>query len=384
VLECAAMHAATFHVHASLQDALAAEPALQGTPDEVFASVPWFETLVGAGFKQAVRPVWLVAREPSPGGVFALGLRREPGGLAALSNYYSAQWAPLGLPDQALPATWRAVAGALRGAGGRTLRLQPLAAQAPWLQGLQAGLRGAGYWVDHFFCFGNWYLRVQGRTAAELFAARPSALRNSVERGRRRLGRAGAWELRIHTRQGPDLAAGVDDFTAVYARSWKQPEPCPSFMPALMRAAAAQGWLRLAVLRLQGEPIAAQVWLVCGGKASIYKLAYVEGFERFSPGSVLTTALMAHVIDVDGVDEVDYLSGDDAYKRDWMEARRERVGLVAFDTRHWRGWVGALRHFAPRWLGRRAATAPGPAPAPARVPTATPAPTPTASVTLTS
>lgn len=353
------MHRPTFHVHPSLESALAAEPALGRAPHEVFASAPWFQALVAAGFEQPVRPLWLVAPDAGHGEPLALGLQRVSGGLSALSNYYSALWAPLGA-DQATPGVWQALAGALRQAGGRVVRLQPLAAQAPWLAGMEAGLRGAGYWTDRFFCFGNWHLPVQGRSAADLFAARPSALRNGVERGRRRLGRAGVWDLRIHTGQDADLAAGVADFTAVYARSWKQPEPCPAFMPELMQTAAAEGWLRLAVLRLQGEPIAAQVWLVCGGKASIYKLAYVEGFERFSPGSVLTTALMAHVIDVDRVDEVDYLSGDDAYKRDWMEARRERVGLVAFDRRHWRGWLAAVRHFAPRWLGRRPAHVPGP------------------------
>ncbi len=349
------MHSASIHVYASLEEAIAADPALRATPCDVFASVPWFKTLVESGFERPVHPVWLVAHHPANGLAFGLGLQRDASGLSALSNYYSALWAPLGSVEAATPAIWRGLSAALRQVGGRVLRLQPMDAQGGLLQGLEIGLRGVGYWVDRFVCFGNWYLQVQGRSAAELFAARPSALRNSVGRGRRRLDRVGAWELRIHTGVDADLAGGVDDFTAVYARSWKQPEPCPDFMPALMRAAAAQGWLRLAVLRLQGEPIAAQVWLVCGGKASIYKLAYAEGFERFSPGSVLTAALMAHVIDVDRVDEVDYLSGDDAYKRDWMEARRERVGLVAFDASYWRGWLGALRHFAPRWLRRRAA-----------------------------
>jgi hypothetical protein len=47
---------------------------------------------------------------------------------------------------------------------------------------------------------------------------------------------------------------------------------------------------------------------------------------------------------------VDYLSGDDAYKADWMAARRERVGLVAFDRLSLRGVAAAARHFAAvRW-----------------------------------
>ena len=99
--------------------------------------------------------------------------------------------------------------------------------------------------------------------------------------------------------------------------------------------------------------LAAQVWLVHGAKANIYKLAYVKGQEKLSAGSALTAALMQHVMDVDRVSEVDYLSGDDAYKRDWMAQRRERVGLLAFNPRRPQGLLAAARHFVGAWLRRR-------------------------------
>lgn len=54
-----------------------------------------------------------------------------------------------------------------------------------------------------------------------------------------------------------------------------------------------------------------------GKTASIYKLAYQDKFADLSVGSILTARLMQHVIDIDGVTHVDYLTGDDAYKRDW-------------------------------------------------------------------
>jgi len=41
---------------------------------------------------------------------------------------------------------------------------------------------------------------------------------------------------------------------------------------------------------------------------------------------VLTAALMQHALDVDRVQTVDYLIGDDAYKREWMSHRREPAG----------------------------------------------------------
>ncbi len=36
---------------------------------------------------------------------------------------------------------------------------------------------------------------------------------------------------------------------------------------------------------------------------------------------------MEYVIDTDGVNEIDFLTGNDAYKQDWMSERRERFLL---------------------------------------------------------
>lgn len=70
--------------------------------------------------------------------------------------------------------------------------------------------------------------------------------------------------------------------------------------------------------------------------------------KRWSAGSVLTAALMRHVMEVDQAREVDNLTGDDTYKRESMSQRRERWGLVAFDWRTPGGlWAGA-KH----WLGK--------------------------------
>jgi CelD/BcsL family acetyltransferase involved in cellulose biosynthesis len=65
------------------------------------------------------------------------------------------------------------------------------------------------------------------------------------------------------------------------------------------------------------------------------------------------------VLEHDGVHEVDYLCGDDPYKADWMAQRRERVGLVAFDLRRWRGLSAAAQHTAGRLLKRFRPAAPG-------------------------
>jgi hypothetical protein len=61
--------------------------------------------------------------------------------------------------------------------------------------------------------------------------------------------------------------------------------------------------------------------------------------EKLSAGSVLTQALIQHAMDVDRVTEVDYLTGDDAYRADWMALRRKRVGLKRLICDAWLvGW----------------------------------------------
>lgn len=316
---------------------------------ELFETSAWFECLLSYGFVMA--PEHHELRWPTPYGEVFLHLMRADKNacLTALSNYYSCLYGPIGPAHVATTEDWHIAASHIRRCpGSAVVQLQPLDAQAAWLVGLENGLKAIGYTTDRYFCFGNWYHPVKAGGFAAYWAARPSALRHSVERGRRRLDRSGDWCVDIVSGDRPDLQQAIDAYVSVYNQSWKQPEPCPDFMPGLIRTAAREGWLRLGLLMFQGQAVAAQVWLTHGGKANIYKLAYMTGFEKFSAGSVLTATLMQHAIDVDQVREVDYLSGDDAYKSDWMDLRRERVGLVAFDMHHWRGWLARGRHILGR------------------------------------
>jgi CelD/BcsL family acetyltransferase involved in cellulose biosynthesis len=149
--------------------------------------------------------------------------------------------------------------------------------------------------------------------------------------------------VQIDIAQAPDDARrALAYYERIYAASWKNPEPHPRFVPSLVEYLAGRGWLRMGCVSLENEPVAAQIWAVKDGIASIFKLAYDERFAQVSAGSVLTAQLMRHVLDVDRVHTVDYLTGDDAYKRDWMSHRRERVGVRAHRRGNWRGQLALL------------------------------------------
>jgi CelD/BcsL family acetyltransferase involved in cellulose biosynthesis len=308
-----------------------------------FETLDWYELLARYALPENTDLLLLTASSENHPPLF-LPLIRQGGELASLSNYYTGIYGPLGrIAPDALDAACRY----LRQSSPKPtiIRFQPLDPQGKSFTALQQALTGAGYLTDSYFCFGNWHLSCAGKRFADYIAQRPSALRNTIRRGRRHLDQAGQWSITVHTREGEDLERAIANYESIYRKSWKPTETYPDFIRSLCRLAARRGWLRLGVLSLESTAIASQIWLFDNGTAYIFKLAYDPAAARFSPGSVLTAAMFAHTLDHDQATEIDYLSGDDAYKRDWMSQRRERHGLVAFDPATPRGLALALRHY---------------------------------------
>jgi hypothetical protein len=206
--------------------------------------------------------------------------------------------------------------------------------------------------VQRFDHFGNWHEPVAGRSWRAYLDTRPGALRETV---RRKLGKAERDpQTRIEIVAGPDdLEDGIAAFESVYRRSWKEPEPFPEFNAGLMRRTARLGLLRLGILRIGGEPVAVQLWVVDNGRATVLKLAHDEAFKPASPGTVLTAAMLRRLLDDERVTEIDFGRGDDPYKRQWASERRQRIGLLLINPLRARGLATLGRQAAGR--GRRAA-----------------------------
>ncbi len=119
-------------------------------------------------------------------------------------------------------------------------------------------------------------------------------------------------------------------------------------LKALAEAEGAAGTLRLGIASKDGRPVAAQIWLVEGVEATIHKLAYVEDMKALSPGTVLSVEMFRHAIDVDKVTRIDFGTGDDAYKRDWMERSMPLYRMTAYNPRSLTGLA---------WLARAKASA---------------------------
>jgi hypothetical protein len=319
-------------------------------------SLPWFRNFVRGALDPGDEVcIYAVERANGAGSaVAALPMRCRkqakrrfaPEALSALSNYYTISFGPLwDSSGSDLPEAFDALAHAISTDSRRwdMVELRPLDPHSIAFTQLVKSFQSAGLVVQTYFCFGNWYLTVNGKSYAEYCDMLPSAMRNTLRRKTKKLEKSGRAQIEVSA-GGADLERAIAAYEQVYLASWKVPEPYPRFVPGLIRTCAERGWLRQGTVYFDEQPIAAQIWIVHAGRATIYKLAHDQRFDELSAGSILTARLLQHVLDVDRVQEVDFGSGDDPYKKNWLPQRRERWGIIAFNPKTVSGCFCILRH----------------------------------------
>lgn len=316
--------------HASLEEAqtdpaLAALFAAGTTP---FDRLDWLRLLAEECLAPA-RCLVAVAREGA--GLAALPLVATGTGLASLANWYSFVARPVMTDPALLPVL---AAGLVR--YGR-ITLSPLPAEDA--AALAAALARNGWITRSTLAHVNRHLTIPTRDFAAWWATRPGPLREVVRRKGRKL------VIRIATRFDP---ADWAIYEALYAKSWKPAEGHPAFLRRLAEHEAAAGRLRLGIASHDGVPVAAQVWTVDGPCAFIHKLAHDPAAGSLSPGTVLTHALFAMAFADPAVATIDFGTGDDPYKRDWMDEARVRLRIEAIHPRSVRHWPALARLIAAR------------------------------------
>jgi hypothetical protein len=304
--------------HGSVKD-VQAQPLAANGP---FARREWFEKLEAT----QPQPVFAVAEDAS--GAVVLPLRRSGRRLESLLNWYGFTWRPLATPYGSFDGLMIALAEGLSTKTSHVV-LDRVPDEDGTARQLERAFSRTGWLVTREPCDTNRVLPVGGRSYAEYLAGRPGQLRTTLKR------KATKIEVQIATYFSRDIWASYE---SIYAESWKPEEGDPVLLRAFAEAEGAAGRIRLAVARHEGEAVAAQFWTVEDGTAYIHKLAHRESAKPLSPGTTLTAALLEHVIDHDRVDLVDFGTGDDAYKRDWMEDARPRFRLECWrkgDPRNW-------------------------------------------------
>ena len=297
-----------------------------------FDRAAWFDLLTAHGFAGDAR----FDAHGSAGSTTAwLPLRIEkPGDFAGLTNWYSFSIRPLftGTGDRS-DALQTLFAELRRNAARLTLYPVPETAE------LVATLRAAGWWVKETPAGDRHWLDLGEMDHDAWWASRPGALRNTVQRKAKK----GVVDIQLLTAFDPGSWAAYEQ---IYAASWKPEEGHPALLRAFAEAESAGGRLRMGIARIDGIPVAAQFWTVEDSTAFIHKLAHVEDSLKASPGTLLSAALFRHVIEVDGVRRVDFGTGNDGYKRDWMNRHDALWRIEAFNPSRVAAWGPALKAFA--------------------------------------
>lgn len=303
-----------------------------------FDRLDWWQGLVD---HCGLSPLLAVSRRGDEAAVLALC--GNGAGLEALANWYTFRFRPVlspGADDDLVEALARDLSKR-----APRIVLTGVPDEDRSASRLAAAFRRAGWTVWQEPCDTNHVLDVQGRSYADYLAARPGPLRTTLKR------KAGKVQAMVIDRFDPEAWSAFED---IYRASWKPDEGSPEFLRAFARAESEAGRLRFGMAFVGGAPVAAQFWTVEAGTAFIHKLAHRQDAVSNSPGTVLSAALFEHVIDRDRVGLVDFGTGDDAYKRDWMEAVRPRFRLTMLRPWAPANWPLMTRRALARLAGRRA------------------------------
>lgn len=303
-----------------------------------FSRLEWFALIEESGRKP------LIATLRCETGVVALPLQEGTGHLEPFTNWYAFTWAGLSNAGSEEPRLYEELARGLA-ARARRVDLTKLPDEDGTASRLDAAFRKAGWVVLRKQCDTNHVLPVDGRPYEEYFASRPGKLRTTLKRKAKKV------EVVLRREFEPQDWAQYEE---IYAQSWKPEEGDPQLLRKFAEAESAAGRYLFGKALADGKPVAAQFWTVDAGTAYIHKLAHLDSAQKLSPGTTLTAALFEEVIDRDRVEWVDFGTGDDRYKSDWMETTRPRFRLTCLRARDPRNWPLLLKHALRNLVSRSA------------------------------
>ncbi len=306
----------------------------EGEQKSLFLSRIWLETLSAHALTNSQSILFACVVENSRFLAILPLLEDTQNGLRSLSSHFTTLHSLL-LSDRdrqnaILTCLAEGLANHLAQTDNPAILLEPIDSKDGKMIQVQEFMESYGFSSHPYFRFFNWVHRLNGQTFDEYMAERPAHLRNTIRRKKRKLQHEHGYDIRLYKDMNADHSLAdkaITDYQNVYQTSWKTNEFFSEFTPNLVKSLFELGWSRVGILYINEQPVAAQLWFVVHGKANIYRLAFDEHWKRYSPGSILTQYLMRYVIDTDKVSEIDFLTGNEKYKQDWMTIRKKCIGI---------------------------------------------------------
>jgi CelD/BcsL family acetyltransferase involved in cellulose biosynthesis len=208
------------------------------------------------------------------------------------------------------------VLGAMVADATHPFELDGLAADSGWPEAFARAAKDAGYSVAEEHPEACPRIAITGSFEGYL-AALPGKLRHEIQRKTRRLERdAGPYEIRFATEHTLD-----DDLERFFSMHRSSTGPKGHFMHEGMATffgsfawmLFSQGWLRLALLEVGGDPWAGVFAFSFGGEWGVWNSAYDHSKRDLSPGMVLMGECIRFAAD-EGCHTFDLLRGTEPYK----------------------------------------------------------------------
>ena len=193
-------------------------------------------------------------------------------------------------------------------------------------------------------------LRSRGRTWDDVLGTMSSSARKKIRYEERRLAREHDLRYRLVDDPGT-LNGALDALFALHSARWSGDSPflrAEQFHRDFAARALRRGWLRLWLLELDGDPVAAWYGFRYGGVESYYQSGRDPHWRQMSVGSVLVVHSIRAAIE-DGAEEYRFLRGEEEFKGRFADADHGLETVVLS-----RGLIGgaatAVRPLARRYL----------------------------------
>lgn len=171
--------------------------------------------------------------------------------------------------------------------------------------------------------------------------SRESGLKNSGSTRKKlrqdwnRLSGLGALEV-VNSRNVEDVRAAFEQFLMIEARSWKGKEGtailCNDddalFTRRMIGDMAVKGDASVALLRLDGKAIAAQVLMYCGTTAYTWKTGFDSAYAKFSPGVLLIDKVTEQLFATTGIQAIDSCSAETSFMAQLWTGRKAMTDMV--------------------------------------------------------
>ena len=169
----------------------------------------------------------------------------------------------------------------------------------------------------------------------EFGVKRSGSTRKKLRQDWNRLGAQGAVEV-LNERTAEGVADGFETFLALEKASWKGAQGTAllsdsrdaAFVRKLLERLAAGGDASVALLRLNGTAIAAQVLMYCGKTAYTWKTAYDANYAKYSPGALLINRITEQLFAGPDILAINSCAAETSFMAQLWAGRRAMVDML--------------------------------------------------------